>query len=192
MKNQYTKFKISDEVDLWYEKYKSDFPSGNDSDKDFLEAINIYTGSANVLVNNALRHDITILDGDYMQPIFQKMIDKLPTYYIPDNIIVYRYISKGLLKEMCHSYPPKTGMVIHDKGFLSTTLIRESVNSYRSGRKQNILLVISVPSGTKGTYVGHLKDVLSEYEVILAPNTQLRIDYKIPFCNRYFECTIVN
>lgn len=192
MQNQYTKFTSSDEVDLWYEKYKSYFPSDNDNDKDFLKAINYYTGSANVLVNRALRYDMSILESNIVQPIFQKMIDKLPTYYIPDNIVVYRYISKGLLKTMCTTYAPKRGMIIQDKGFMSTTLIRESVNLYRSGRKQNILLVISVPSGTKGTYVGHLKDVLTEYEVILAPNTQLHIEYKFPFCNHYFECTVVN
>ena len=126
-----------------------------------------------------------------MQSIFQRMIDKLPTYHIPNNIIVYRYISKGLLKEMCPSYPPKTGMIIQDKGFMSTTLIKESVNSYRSGHDQNILLVISIPTGTKGTYVGHLKNTLSEYEVILAPNTQLSINYKFPFCNCYFRCTAI-
>lgn len=121
-----------------------------------------------------------------------KMFEKLPTYQIPDNIIVYRYINIGLLKEICPSYPPTKGMIIQDKGFMSTTLIRKSVNSYRAGRNQNILLVISVPSGTKGTYVGHLKDALSEYEVILAPNTKLRIDKKSLFCNNYFECTVVN
>lgn len=190
MQNQYTKFKISDEVDLWYEKYKSYFPSDNDSDKDFLEALNMYTGLGNHIFNNHLRYNIEL--DPFYQKYFTKMFDKLPTYHIPDNIIVYRYISKGLLKTMCPTYPPKTGMIIHDKGFMSTTLIRKSVNSYRSGRKQNILLVISVPSGTKGIYVGHLKDVLSEYEVILAPNTQLHIDHKIPFCNQYFECTVVN
>lgn len=191
MKNQYTKFKTSDMVDLWYEKYKSNFPSDNDSDKDFLEAINIYTGSANLHFNNYLRYNKNIEDTNTLH-LATKMIDKLPTYHIPDNIIVYRYISNWLLQTMCPTYPPKRGMIIQDKSFMSTTLIRKSVNSYRSGRKQNILLVISIPSGTKGTYVGHLRDTPPEYEVILAPNTQLRIDYKIPFCNQYFKCTVVN
>lgn len=193
MQNQYTKFKSADTIDLWYEKYQSHFPSDNDSDKDFLKALYYYTASTNVLVNNALRYDITNLDGDYMQSIFQRMINKLPTYQIPNNIIVYRYISKGLLKEMCPSYPPKIGMVIHDKGFISTTLIRESMDTHREvDISLKILLEISVPAGTPGTYVGHLKNMLAEYEVILAPNTQLRIDYKFPFYNRYFRCTVVN
>lgn len=190
MKNLYTKFRSPNDVDLWYENHKSAFPSDNDTDKAFSKAIYYYTASANTLVNRALRYDMSILEGDYMQSIFQRMIDKLPTYQIPDNIIVYRYISKGLLKAMCPSYPPKKGMIMEDKGFMSTTLIRESVNSYRDGRNQNILLVISIPIGTKGAYVGHLKSTLPEYEVILAPNTKLRIDAKC--FNRCFWCTIVN
>ena len=191
MQNQYTKFKTSDEVDLWYEKYKSYFPSDNDGDKDFLEALNMYTGSGNHIFNNHLRCNIQL--DPFYQKNFTKMFDKLPTYHIPDNIIVYRYISKGLLKNMSPIYPPKRGMTIQDKGFMSTTLIKESMDNHRqSDVSLKILLKISVPAGTPGTYVGHLKNMLSEYEVILAPNTQLYIDHKIPFCDHYFKCTVVN
>lgn len=192
MKTHYKEFHFPDETHSWYIKYKSHFPSDNDNDKEFLQAINYYTASANPLFNNLLRYNAKLESDDFIYPYIIKMIDKLPTYQIPDNIVVYRYISKGLLKEMCLSYPPKKGMIITDNGFMSTTLIRESVNSYRDGRNQHILLVIYVPSGTKGTYVGHLKDTLTEYEVILAPNTKLHIDNKFPFLNCYFECTVVN
>lgn len=192
MKTHYKEFHFPDETHSWYIKYKSHFPSDNDNDKEFLQAINYYTASANPLFNNFLRYNTKLESDDFIYPYIIKMIDKLPTYQIPDNIVVYRYISKQLLKEMCPSYPPKKGMIITDNGFMSTTLIRESVNSYRDGRNQNILLIIYVPSGTKGTYVGHLKDTLTEYEVILAPNTKLHIDNKFPFFNCFFECTIVN
>lgn len=192
MKTDYKKFRFPHETHSWYIKYKSYFPSDNDNDKEFLQAINYYTASANSSFNNLLRYNANLESDDFIYPYVIKMIDKLPTYQIPDNIIVYRYISKRLLKAMCPSYPPKTGMIMQDKGFMSTTLIREGVNSYRYGRNQNILLVISVPSGTKGTYVGHLKDTLTEYEVILAPNTKLHIDNKFPFFNCYFECSVVN
>ena len=190
MKTQYREFHSSDEIRPWYVKYQSYFPSDNDTDKDFLQAINLYTASANPFFNNHLRYNTVLDPDDFIYPYVAKMIEKLPTYHIPDNIIVYRYISKGLLKEMCPSYPPKKGMIMEDKGFMSTTLIRKSVNSYRDERVQNILLVISVPINTKGTYVGHLKNTLSEYEVILVPNTKLCIDAKC--FNRFFWCTIVN
>lgn len=155
------------------------------------KALDLYTASVNHIFNGHLRYNIDI-DNFYQQHLKQ-MIQKIPTYHIPNNIIVYRYISKGLLKEMCPSYPPKAGMIIHDKGFMSTTLIRESMDTHREvDISLKILLKISVPAGTPGTYVGHLKNMLAEYEVILAPNTQLRIDYKFPFYNRYFRCTVVN
>lgn len=191
MQKQYTKFRSADEVDLWYEKNKFSFPSDNKTDKELLEALNLYTASVNHILNGHLRYNIEI--EDFYQQHLSQMVKKIPTYHIPNNIIVYRYISKGLLKEMCPSYPPKTGMVMHDKGFMSTTLIRESLDTHiQADISLKILLEISVPAGTPGTYVGHLKNMLAEYEVILAPNTQLRIDYKFPFYNRYINCTVIN
>lgn len=83
-------------------------------------------------------------------------------------------------------------MIIHENGFMSTTLIRESIYSYRAQRGLNILLEISIPIGTKGTYVGHLKNTLDEYEVILAPGTKLHIDDKLPFFNNFFYYTVIN
>lgn len=189
---QYKEFHSCSEADLWVEKYKSHFPSDNDTDKIFLKALEYYTASGNPIFNNHLRHHRPMEKNDYFYPYVTKMINKLPTYQIPDDIILYRYINKGLLKEMCESYPPKHGSIMQDKGFMSTTLLRESIRQLKTDKKLNILLVISVPKGTKGTYVDLLQDSLPEYEVILAPNTQLRIDNKFPFCNHYFECTVIN
>lgn len=193
MQTKYNQFSSTVDADNWINDYKNCFPSDDDADKEFLCALHYYTASANTLVNNALRYNMEILENDYMQPTFQQMISKLPTYQIPDNIIVYRYISKGLLKEMVSSYPAKKGVILIDKGFMSTTLVRKSIlNHKKSDISLKILLEISVPKGSKGTYVGHLKNMLSEYEVILAPNTKLRIDYKRPFFNNYYKCTIIN
>lgn len=192
MSTKYTEFHSPKDTKLWYKKYKDFFPSVKDEDKDFLYALDMYTASANPVFNNHLRHNEPLETSDFYYPYITSMVTKLPTYTIPDNIIVYRYISKGLLKEMCPSYPPKKNMIMQDKGFMSTTLIRNSVNSYRDNRSQNILLVISVPTGTKGTYVGELPNMLTEYEVILAPNTKLRIDNKTPLFNLCFRCTVVN
>lgn len=191
MNTKYKAFLSSNEVQKWLAQFNSFFPSDNDTDKEFLKAIDFYTASANPVFNNYLRYNTKLDPEDFDYPYVMKMLEKINTYYIPDNIIVYRYISKGLLKEMCPSYPPKKNMIMQDKGFMSTTLIKESVNSYRANRSQNILLVISVPIGTKGMYVGHLKNTLDEYEVLLAPSTQLHIDYKLPFFNCYFKCTAI-
>lgn len=192
MNTQYKAFFSCSEADLWIEKYKSHFPSDSDNDKIFLQALDYYTASGNPIYNNHLRRYRPIEKDNYFYPYVTQMINKLPTYQIPDDIIVYRYINKQLLKEMCESYPPKRGSIMQDKGFMSTTLIRESVWQLRRDKKSNVLLVIRVPKDTKGTYVGLLHDSLPEYEVILAPNTKLRIDNKNLFLNNYFECTVIN
>lgn len=189
MHSNYKKFRNTNQIDAWYTKFQFAFPSDNSTDKYFIDAITNYTGSLNNIINNHLRYNKQI-DKIHI-PHLETMITKLPTYHIPDDIIVYRYISKGLLKEMGTSKPLRKGTTLQDKGFMSTTLLKSSVNPYRIGRKQDILLIISVPSGTKGTYVGHLENTLFEYEVILAPNTQLLIDHKIPFHN-YYYCTVIN
>lgn len=189
METKYKQFFKSDEAEKWAKQYKEFFPSDSDPDKEFLYALNIYTASVYVAFNNHLRREGSLLAPE-LCPSFRKLIEKIPTYHIPDNIVVYRYISRGLLKSMCPSYPPRKHMVIQDKAFLSTTLVRDSILPHRDS-SQNILLQISVSSGTAGTYVGFLKDTLREYEVILAPNTKLQIDVKF-FFNQHILCTVIN
>lgn len=145
MNTKYREFHSSNEVNEWLAQFISSFPSDSDIDEDFLTAIEYYTGSANPIFNNYLRCNSKVDSSDFIYPYIMKMIEKIPTYHIPDNIVVYRYISHGLLKAMCPSYPPKRGMTMCDKGFMSTTLIRDSIYPYRAKRNQNILLVISVP-----------------------------------------------
>lgn len=193
MKTQYKQFNTESQVDEWVNKFKSFFPSDDDEDKDFLEALSCYTGNANTPINRYLRSNKNLQEIDFFDNIYQKLLDNFANYQIPDNVIVYRYINKGLLKYMCPSYPPKRGMILLDKGFMSTTLLQRSITDFRySHPGLNVLLKISIPAGTKGLYVGHLKDSLSEYEIILAPDTKLRVDNKLPIFNSYFECTVVN
>lgn len=193
MKTQYKQFNTESQVDEWVNKFKSFFPSDDDEDKDFLEALYCYTGNANTPINRYLRSNKSLQEIDFFDNIYQKLLDNFANYQIPDNVIVYRYINKGLLKYMCPSYPPKRGMILLDKGFMSTTLLQRSINDFRySHPGLNVLLKISIPTGTKGLYVGHLNDSLPEYEIILAPDTKLRVDNKLPIFNSYIECTVVN
>gem|GEM_PF-5838620 len=192
MKTKYTQFNNPNDVTAWANQFKS---SDSDSDKEFISAINYYTSNANVPINRFLRYNHTdSIEPTLIHNIYTQMTSKLPTYQIPDNVVVFRYTSHQLLKEMCPSFPPKKDMLISDKGFMSTTLLRSYLFDFRKTRnnKLDILLVISIPKGTRGTYVGLLQDSLLEYEIILAPDTHLRIDSKLPFSNRCLWCTVIN
>lgn len=193
MSIKYRKFETKEDADQWVEEYKAYFPKMSDSDTDFLQAIYFYTASANVPINRHLREDNTLLDEDdtTLFPMLHSMLVKLPYYHIPDNIIVFRYINKGLLKQMCPNWPLRKGMIISDKSFLSTTLLRHGVDDYLEERNAKVLLEIAIPAGTRGTYVG-LADTMPEYEVILVPNVKLRIDnICFPFQKKY-KCTVIN
>ena len=194
MNKQYKKFNSTTQIDEWYIQYKNYFPSDDDKNQNFLKALDLYTSSANVPINRLLRSsNKSIEDNRYecFYDIYQNLLPQFSTYSIPDNVIVFRYISKSLLEYMCSSSSPKKGIILEDKGFMSTTLFPDSINDFlRSRPELNILLEISVPSGSKGIYVGHLKNSLTEYEIILAPNTRIRIDKKNIF-NNHFHCTVV-
>lgn len=195
MKTAFTQFNNPNDVTAWANQFESCFPSDSDNDKEFISAINYFTSNANVPINNFLRYNYKdSIEPSLIHNIYMQMISKFPTYQIPDNVVVFRYISHQLLKEMCPSFPPKKDMLISDKGFMSTTLLRSCLFDFRKARNNKlvILLVISIPKGTSGTYVGLLQDSLPEYEIILAPNTHLRIDSKLPFSNRCLWCTVIN
>lgn len=192
MKSQYKKFHNAKQVNEWYSTYSSFFPSDKDDDTDFLKTIEFYTGNANTPINRVLRNNGNFQYSEFLYNIYQKMRAKLSSYQIPDNVVVYRYISKNILNYMCSCSSPKKGMIMHDDGFMSTTLLLDSIRDFVRPRPElNVLLEISIPKGTNGIYVGHLDCTEEEYEIILAPNTQLRIDYKTPFVNNYFRCTVV-
>lgn len=189
---KYKQFKMEKEVKQWVQEYSGYFPKLTDSDTDFLMALYFYTASENVPINRHLREDNTLLEvGDMAYYDLKSMLQKLPFYHIPDNVTVYRYINRGLLKQMCPNWPPHKGMIISDKGFMSTTLLRHGVDQYLEGRHSNVLLKISIPEGSRGTYVG-LTDTLHEHEIILVPNTKIRIDsFCLPFQKEY-KCTVIS
>lgn len=50
MNSHFQEFSSPTDVKSWVAKYKFHFPSDNDTDKTFLEAINFYTASANLFL----------------------------------------------------------------------------------------------------------------------------------------------
>lgn len=189
MNNHFRRFSSEEEVDLWIEKYKELFPKSTDSDKNFLDALYYYTASANAQINNHLRGLSYLDETCFIYPYMKQMIEKIPLYNIPENIVVYRYIRKRAMKYLC-DIPIRKGTLLCEKGFCSTSLLPHSADDHKEENTSYTYLVISVPAGAKGTYVG-LTDTLTEYEVLLAPNSLLRVDsIYFPF-RRTFKCTLI-
>lgn len=191
MSNKYKKFFFECTADKWLNLYRSEFPQKANTDETFWKALSIYTGSGNGPINQHLRCQNPIYKSDYLYPYLQSLLARLPEYHIPDNIVVYRFINSKHLKKMCPAWPPHKGMIISDKAFLSTTLLRHGVDSYKKGRGLDVTLIISIPCGTAGTYVGYAATSLHEFEILLPPEVKLHID---SFCNGTKEifCTVTD
>ena len=109
----------------------------------------------------------------------------------PENIVVYRYVDPKLLRSMMKWNDKKLltkNTVIFDKGFLSTTLTQETVQSRDYTTIRNKVLKIYVPQGTPCIYLELIAD-MNENEMLFPPMTKLKV-LSNPFFSRYIECII--
>lgn len=191
MKNTYVRFNTALEANSWIEKYKMEFPQETDVDVEFIDAIKNYTSSANVPINNHLRFDNSLIKAtDIVYPIKQKLLDKLPEYQIPDNIVAYRYIPINVFTKLLGIWPLKKGMLITDNGFCSVSLLPHGADRHKEEKITYLHFEIAIPSGTAGTYVGLVSE-MDEYEILLAPGAKFRIDsIYFPFI-RKLRCTLI-
>ena len=88
---------------------------------------------------------------------------------IPENIIVYRYISDNFVQELITN--SKKNKWTYDKGFLSTSLTDSIAKDEES---HEYLLEIYIKRGTIGAFVTSIADG-GELEILLYPNCGLRI-----------------
>ena len=116
---------------------------------------------------------------------------------LSENILVYRYVSKKLLKVMKEWSNLKLirhNSILTDKGFLSTTLSLDSVTerSYAQSKNSRIFKIY-VPKGTPCVYVGLLSymNKNNENEVLFAPDIKLKVLVN-HWLGGYIECVVVN
>ena len=174
-------FKEIDDEDYWLKKYE--YWNGELSD-DQLNALVQYKsdnadsgggGAANPyeLINGYLRKKKWAKTISKDNKNYIRLIDKAmdSSYGLPDDVILYRGISKNLIKDL----EKNVGKVVSDKAFTSTTT---NVNVAFDFSGQEVIMKIKAPSGTRGVYMGFRNidvDYLSESEVLLGRNTKLRV-----------------
>ncbi len=120
----------------------------------------------------------------------EKEIMKHPS---PDNIVVYRYISKEILDYMKKWYKLnriKKNCILVDDGFLSTTFTPKVIKDSSYAKESKKILKIYVPKGTPCVYVDLISD-MHENEVIFCPRLKLKV-ISAPIFSKYIECIVVN
>lgn len=107
-------------------------------------------------------------------------VDSAVRHPIPEDIIVYRGCAPDWVLEQTGATDPQRleGLVVHDNGFMSTSLARIVSEKFISGKDDQFLFRIRVPQGTRAAFMGHgFSPVLGplEVEVLLPRGTKLRI-----------------
>lgn len=114
--------------------------------------------------------------------------------FLSENIVVYRYVSPIVLREMKTwgniKYIRKNS-ILTDKGFFSTTLSLDSVTERDYAQKKNSsIFKIYVPKGTPCVYVGLIAG-MNENEMLFAPDIKLKVLANCRF-NRRIEFIAIN
>lgn len=160
------------------------------------EFFRYYTQGIHNFFNETTRYDETdtfYFDERYFsKEMFDDSIKEINCHPIPDDIVVYRYVPKTLIKKMLEwgdSKSLKRNSILVDKGFFSTTLNIGAVKSrgYAELRKHS-LFKIYVPKGTPSVYVDLISD-MHEQEMLFAPGIKLKVIWKCWF-GKFVECIV--
>ena len=159
------------------------------------ETVECYCGYSYRQINEFLRfgHDSDTKLYDKMSDILTMVLCSAPK--ISSNMVVYRVVNKYFIDEMIHKNKTSNPTPIQEKGFMSTSMLKNIVNNYGDASGEFCLLKIYVPKDTVGVYVNAITK-RDEEEILLAPNNYLSLieypyydkGYKI----KIFECQLIN
>lgn len=150
-----------------------------------------YTQGIHYVFNRLLR-DCSIDTYDFKdscmsKSMFEDSILDIKDHYLKENIVVYRYVDKILLKKMktwSWAKNIRQKSILVDRGFFSTTLCLDSVSDrHYANRKGTVLLEIYVPKDTACVYLDLISD-MDENELLFLPNTKIRVIRKELFKGR--------
>lgn len=155
-----------------------------------------YTQGAHVRFNSTTRLDnyLTNTNHSFSRQMFIDSIAEIKNHRLSENIVVYRYIPRALIKAMLKnggSSHMRKGACLVDNGYMSTTLCTEAVEGQPyANLSERYLFTIYVPQGTPCVFVDLISN-MQEREMLFAPGTKLQvISYSI--FKKRVECVIIN
>lgn len=134
--------------------------------------IECYCGYSYRQINKFLRYE---KDDDYH--IYRELADILSIVLcsaprIPHNLVLYRMVNDEFINMLIEKNKQELPTPMQEKGFMSTSLLKNIANETESYASQNNLLKIFVPKDTIGVYVNAVTS-RSEEEMLLFPNMYL-------------------
>lgn len=182
----YREFNNDNEAEQWAWEYYSDLMNLNPESEQY-KLIRSYTGSWYKILNRLLRmcpeigsaEFDNINFGDYSEEKARILAlnDILQSYSLPESIVVHRFTHLSSIMKMAGTRILRKGLYISDKAFISTTLVRDDLDSFRKEYYCNCALKIYLQKGIPGAYVSFKTDdsLLNEQEFLLPPKIQMKL-----------------
>ncbi|MBO4788081.1 MAG: hypothetical protein J5531_04180 [Lachnospiraceae bacterium] len=181
----YREFTSTDEVNEWAQEHFGEFL--NYPDEPIYDKVYEYTGNTYIPINRLLRalpswqaeECKDRLPEAYREFYDDGMVlyDYLSRFRIPEDVIVYRFLSREGIKELFGRWIPRKGRKGLEKAFMSTSLLLSAAKEFAKD-KRGVMLRIRVPAGTHGLYVSqdqYKGNLLRECELLLTPGIQLQV-----------------
>lgn len=145
-------------------KWFDNLPSNHEA------AINVYTGSSYQEINGYLRGTVDHI-SDPMKKRIDYITESLSKASLKENIIVYRGADTDALGKNFNpaNYKKMKGAIISDKGFMSTSLVKETAFS------GDVKFEIRAKAGSKAAFVKPISSHKSENEVLFNRGTKMKI-----------------
>lgn len=199
--NKYKEFTRENGVNDWLSHNYGDFiqyvqDNIEHGKKDFPNVLMTYGGSWYKLINSRLRFDDrnSIDERDIEQDI-RILIDGMSEYFVPEDIIVYRYIHHRVVKLLINHSLEQNRIV--ERGFMSTTLcpLSNGMLELIKRHKYNCLIKLYVPKGIPGVPIkfNDEQTYLNEYEFLFPPDLSLIVIKKyfsFKYLKMIYECKI--
>lgn len=203
-KDEYKEFKNVDEAEKWGEKYYSEWADRYNKVMGLVknvvktnfctDVVECYCGYAYKHINQYLRKGIDNKTNSYreMSDILAIVLSTAPR--IPCDIVLYRMVNDMFIEMLIAQNRKDNPTPIQEKGFMSTSLLKDIANESEPYVAENNLLKIFVPKDTVGVYVNSVTK-RSEEEMLLFPNMFLGL-LTYPYIDektgkKVFECKLI-
>lgn len=175
----------------WSEEYKKNMYKIKNTLKESIipSIIECYCGYSYKDINEYLRSN---RDTGYdlereMAIALILILSMAPT--VPNNIVAYRLVCDDFVKKIIENN--KIGLPTIEKGFISTSLFKDIINSDEAYSEHTNLLKIYIPENTIGVYVNVITK-RTEQELLLLPNGYFKLK-KYPYKEgkkKVYECQL--
>lgn len=203
-KEKYKEFKNAEEAQVWgmthyghwAEQYKNTMKFARNAVKGSLctAPLECYCGYSYRQINQFMRNDA---DNEYntyreLADILSIVLCSAPR--IPCNLVLYRLVNEEFIEKLIEANKENTPTPIQEKGFMSTSLLKDITNESEPYAAENNLLKIYVQEETIGVYVNAVTK-RSEEEMLLFPNMYLGLS-SYPYTDKengrkVFECQLI-